>query len=161
MLAAPRGRFKRYNGMEIEPDGLCPWRPVPGRLHAPRFTLRPLLERSPSQRERLRLGRGMYSQTPPYREKLEELTEILRSQGSLGLLLIDATDLAHVERHYGSKAFDKVLSMATELVVELRGIEVRNADLLALNDRGGNAFLVFLSPKRAERDGRTRVADLQ
>jgi EAL domain-containing protein (putative c-di-GMP-specific phosphodiesterase class I) len=103
----------------------------------------------------------MYASTPPYREKLEELTEILRSQGSLGLLLIDATDLAHVERHYGSKAFDKVLSMATELVVEMRGIEVRNADLLALNDRGGNAFLVFLSPKRAERDGRTRVSDLQ
>src|SRR5262245_34552300 len=103
----------------------------------------------------------MYSQTPPYREKLDELTDILRSQGSLALLLIDATDLAHVERHYGSKAFDKVLSMATELVVELRGIEVRNTDLLALNDRGGNAFLVFLSPKRTDREGRTRVSDLE
>src|SRR5262249_49914395 len=31
----------------------------------------------------------------------------------------------------------------------------------ALNDRGGNAFLVFLSPKRADRDSRTRVSDLQ
>jgi EAL domain-containing protein (putative c-di-GMP-specific phosphodiesterase class I) len=103
----------------------------------------------------------MYAQTPPYREKLEELTEILRSQGSLGLLLIDATELAQVEHDYGSKAFDKVLSMATELVIELRGDEVRNTDLLALNDRGGNAFLVFLSPRRAERDGHTRVSDLQ
>jgi len=104
--------------------------------------------------------RAMYAQTPPYRERLEELTEVLRSQGSLGLLLIDASDLAQVEHDYGSKAFEKVLSMATELVVELRGIEVRSSDLLALNDRGGNAFLVFLSPKRADREGRTRVSDL-
>jgi EAL domain-containing protein (putative c-di-GMP-specific phosphodiesterase class I)/GGDEF domain-containing protein len=103
----------------------------------------------------------MYAQTPPYREKLEELTEVLRSQGSLGLLLIDATDLAHVERHYGSKAFDNVLSMTTELVQELRGEEVRNTDLLALNERGGNAFLVFLAPKRADREGNTRVSDLR
>ena len=59
----------------------------------------------------------MYSQTPPYREKIEELTEVLRTHGSLGLLLIDASDLAQVEHDYGSKAFEKVLSMATELVV--------------------------------------------
>ncbi len=103
----------------------------------------------------------MYAQTPPYREKLDELTQVLRTQGCLGLLLIDASDLAQVEHDYGSKAFEKVLSMATELVQELRGIEVRNTDLLALNDRGGNAFLVFLSPKRAEREGRTRVSDLK
>ena len=40
-------------------------------------------------------------------------------------------------------------------------LEVRTNDLMALNDRGGNAFLIFLSPKRDEREGRTRVADLQ
>jgi EAL domain-containing protein (putative c-di-GMP-specific phosphodiesterase class I) len=103
----------------------------------------------------------MYSQTPPYRERLEPLTEILREQGSLALLLVDASELGQVEHDYGSKAFEKVLSMATELVVELRGIEVRANDLLSLNDRGGNAFLIFLSPRRGDREGRTRVADLQ
>ncbi len=51
--------------------------------------------------------------------------------------------------------------MATELVAELRGIEVRNTDLLALNDRGGDAFLVFLSSRRPDREGRTRISDLQ
>src|SRR5260221_1515186 len=103
----------------------------------------------------------MYSQTPPYRERIDALTEMLRQQGSLALLLVDASELAQVEHDYGSKAFEKVLSMATELVVELRGIEVRANDIMALNDRGGNAFLIFLSPKRDEREGRTRVADLQ
>lgn len=103
----------------------------------------------------------MYSQTPAYRERLDELTRMLRQQGSLALLLVDASELAQVEHDYGSKAFEKVLSMATELVVELQGIEVRANDMLALNDRGGNAFLIFLSPKREDRDGRTRVSDLQ
>jgi EAL domain-containing protein (putative c-di-GMP-specific phosphodiesterase class I) len=36
---------------------------------------------------------------------------------------------------------------------------VRAADLLSVDDKGGDAFLVFLSPKRTE--GRLRVADLR
>ena len=56
------------------------------------------------------------------------------------------SELAQVEHDYGSKAFEKVLSMATELVLELQGNEVRATDILALNDTGGDAFLVFLSP---------------
>ena len=67
----------------------------------------------------------MYSQTRPYRERLDELTLMLSQQGSLALLLVDASELAQVEHDYGSKAFEKVLSVATELVVELQGIEVR------------------------------------
>ena len=103
----------------------------------------------------------MYAQVIPYRERIADLRKALRENGSLGLLLIDVSELAQVEHDYGSKAFEKVLSMANELVVELRGTEVRANDLMALNDRGGNAFLIFLSPKRDEREGQTRVADLQ
>ena len=90
----------------------------------------------------------MYAETLPYRERIQELRQTLVHSGSLGLLLIDASELAQVEHDYGSKAFEKVLSMATELVLELRGIEIRNNDLVTISDKGGNAFLVFLSPKR-------------
>jgi len=102
----------------------------------------------------------MYAQVIPYRERIADLRKALRENGSLGLLLIDVSELAQVEHDYGSKAFEKVLSMATELVLELQGNEVRATDILALNDKGGDAFLVFLSPKRGDREGRTRVADL-
>ena len=102
----------------------------------------------------------MYAQVIPYRERLADLRRVLKEQGSLGLLLIDVSELAQVEHDYGSKAFEKVLSMATELVLELQGHEVRATDILALNDKGGDAFLVFLSPKRGDRESRTRVADL-
>ena len=49
--------------------------------------------------------------------------------------------------------------MARDLVLELKGHEVRHEDIICLNDRGGDAFLVFFSPKR--REGPLRIADLK
>jgi len=103
----------------------------------------------------------LYSEIPTYHERLNQLTEQLREHGHLGLLLIDASELAQVEHDYGSRAFEQVLSMVSNLVAELQGTEVRTSDLLALNERGGNAFLLFLSPRRGDEDGRPRIADLE
>jgi len=103
----------------------------------------------------------LYSEIPTYHERLNQLTEQLREHGHLGLVLIDASELAQVEHDYGSRAFDQVLSMVSGLVGELQGAEVRTSDLLALNERGGNAFLLFLSPRRGEEEGRPRIADLE
>ena len=103
----------------------------------------------------------MHAETLPYRERIQALRQTLLEHGSLGLLLIDASELAQVEHDYGSKAFEKVMGMATELVLELRGIEIRTNDLVTMNDKGGNAFLVFLSPKRGDREGKTRISDLE
>jgi len=95
----------------------------------------------------------------PYRERVEDLRRVLVQQGSLGLLLIDTSALAQIEHQYGSSAFAKVMGMARELVLELKGHEVRHEDIICLNDRGGDAFLVFFSPKR--REGPLRIADLK
>jgi EAL domain-containing protein (putative c-di-GMP-specific phosphodiesterase class I) len=100
-----------------------------------------------------------HSGTLPYRERLDDLLEILHEHGSLGVLLVDLSQLSQVEHHYGSKAFEKVLSDASDLVVGLRGKEVRSADILATNDKGGDAFLIFLSQRRTHRPG--RIAELQ
>ncbi len=97
--------------------------------------------------------------TVPYRERVEDLRRVLVAQGSLGLLLIDTSALAQVEHQYGTSAFEKVMAMARDLVVELKGHEVRDDDIICLNDRGGDAFLVFFSPKR--REGPLKIADLK
>jgi hypothetical protein len=102
-----------------------------------------------------RAGEGAF----PYRERVEDLRRVLVQQGSLGLLLIDTSALAQIEHQYGSSAFAKVMGMARDLVFELRGHEVRHDDIICLNDRGGDAFLVFFSPKR--REGPLRIADLK
>ena len=86
----------------------------------------------------------MYSEIPTYHERLDALTEQLRTEGHLALVLVDASELAQVEHDYGSRAFEQVLSTVSGLVGELRGSEVRSGDTLALNERGGNAFLLFL-----------------
>jgi EAL domain-containing protein (putative c-di-GMP-specific phosphodiesterase class I) len=103
----------------------------------------------------------VYSEIPTYHERLDRLTEQLREQGHLGLILIDASELAQVEHDYGSRAFEQVLSLVSRLVGELQGTEVRASDLLTLNERGGNAFLLFLGPRRGEEEGRPRIADLE
>jgi EAL domain-containing protein (putative c-di-GMP-specific phosphodiesterase class I) len=95
----------------------------------------------------------------PYRDRVEDLRRVLVQQGSLGLLLIDTSALAQIEHQYGSSAFAKVMGMARDLVLELKGHEVRHDDIICLNDRGGDAFLVFFSPKR--REGPLRIADLK
>jgi EAL domain-containing protein (putative c-di-GMP-specific phosphodiesterase class I) len=103
----------------------------------------------------------LYSQIPTYHERLAELTEQLRDHGHLALALVDASELAQVEHDYGSRAFEQVLTIVSGLVGELQGSEVRSSDLLALNERGGNAFLLFLSPRRGEKEGPPRIADLE
>jgi EAL domain-containing protein (putative c-di-GMP-specific phosphodiesterase class I) len=95
----------------------------------------------------------------PYRERVEDLRQVLVNQGSLGLLLIDTSSLAQIEHQYGTSAFEKVMGMARDLVLELKGHEVRHEDIICINDRGGDAFLIFFSPKR--RDGPLKMADLK
>jgi EAL domain-containing protein (putative c-di-GMP-specific phosphodiesterase class I) len=103
----------------------------------------------------------LYSEIPTYHERLGQLTEQLRESGHLALALIDASELAQVEHDYGSRAFEQVLSIVSGLVSDLQGAEVRTTDLLALNERGGNAFLLFLAPRRGEEEGRPRIHDLE
>ena len=84
---------------------------------------------------------------------------MLVQQGSLGLLLIDTSALAQVEHQYGTSAFEKVVGVARDLVLELKGHEVRTDDVICVDERGGDAFLVFFAPKR--REGPLKIADLK
>jgi EAL domain-containing protein (putative c-di-GMP-specific phosphodiesterase class I) len=104
----------------------------------------------------------VHTEIPIYRDRLSDLGEQLRAEGHLGLLLVDVRQLAQVEHDYGSTAFEQVLAMVNDLVTDLRGKEIRSDDVLALNSRDGNAFLVFLKPHREEKKGGVvRVADLE
>jgi len=103
----------------------------------------------------------LYSEIPTYHERLAPLTDQLRQHGHLALVLIDASELAQVEHDYGSRAFEQVLTTVSRFVDELHGTEIRSSDQLALNDRGGHAFLLFLSPRRGDQEGLPRIADLE
>ena len=103
----------------------------------------------------------MYSEIPTYHECLSQLADRLRETGHLALVLIDASELSRVEHDYGSRAFEQVLTSVSAIVAELQRSGTRKADVLALDDRGGNGFLLFLAPRRTGQDVGPRMADLQ
>ncbi len=85
-----------------------------------------------------------------YREHLDELKGRLSADGFLGLLLIDVSDINQVERDHGSLIYDRLLDMVREVVSELQGKQLRSGDIIALNERVGDVFLVFLAPRKEE-----------
>lgn len=94
-----------------------------------------------------------------YLERLDDLLPILREHGGLAALLVDLTPLGQVELSYGTRAYADVIDSATTLILELSGNEVRGTDVFASNDRGGDGFVVFLSPP--QRGGAARLNELE
>ena len=70
---------------------------------------------------------------------------------SLALLYIDASRLSQIEQDYGSQVYEDVLKLLTGLIMEMRGRQTRQNDLVTVNERHGDVFLIFLSKKREER----------
>jgi EAL domain-containing protein (putative c-di-GMP-specific phosphodiesterase class I) len=85
-----------------------------------------------------------------YREHLDDLTGRLAEDGFLALLLIDVSDINQVERDHGSLIYDRLLDMVRDVVSELQGKQLRTGDIIALNERAGDVFLVFLGPRKEE-----------
>ena len=85
-----------------------------------------------------------------YREHLDELKQRLAADGFLALLLIDVSDINQVERDHGSLIYDRLLDMVREVVSELQGKLLRTGDIITLNERVGDVFLVFLAPRKEE-----------
>jgi EAL domain-containing protein (putative c-di-GMP-specific phosphodiesterase class I) len=109
---------------------------------------KPLIE----TRNSVATGTGLDAQHPlyTYREHLDELKQRLTDDGFLALLLIDVSDINQVERDHGSLIYDRLLDMVREVVGELQGKQLRTGDIIALNERVGDVFLVFLAPRKEE-----------
>jgi EAL domain-containing protein (putative c-di-GMP-specific phosphodiesterase class I) len=101
------------------------------------------------------------SPLPTYREHLEELKRRLAESGFLALLLIDVSDINRIERDYGSSVYEDLMKLVREVVFELKasdadpgssrkGKQLRAGDVVALNERAGDVFLIFLMPRNAQ-----------
>jgi EAL domain-containing protein (putative c-di-GMP-specific phosphodiesterase class I) len=97
---------------------------------------------------------------PPYHEHLPDLAKELTERGSQGLVVIDASPLEVIEEQYGSDAFEEVRQRLFKILIEQKGKEYRNEDVLALDRPGGLRFIFFLERKR-RRANPTAVADLK
>ena len=90
------------------------------------------------------------SRIPTYREHIEELKRRLAESGFLAILLIDVSDINRIERDYGGSVYDDLMKLVREVVFELKGKQLRDGDVVALNEREGDVFLVFLMPRNAQ-----------
>jgi EAL domain-containing protein (putative c-di-GMP-specific phosphodiesterase class I) len=85
-----------------------------------------------------------------YREYLDQLKERLNDSGFLALLLVDVSDINRYEQEFGSRIYDRLMRVVRELVIELRGRQLRAQDIIALNEKAGDIFLIFLMPRRSD-----------
>lgn len=83
-----------------------------------------------------------------YREHHDELKKRLAADGFLGLLLIDVSEINEVERAYGSAKYEELMEMVRKVVAEFKGDQLRHNDIVALNEKAGDVFLIFLAPRK-------------
>ena len=88
---------------------------------------------------------------PTYQEELKQIQSFLVRDGALALLFIDASRLNKIEQGFGREVYRKVLRALTDLILGLKGKEIRQSDLVTLYGVEGEQFLVFLSRKREGR----------
>ena len=91
------------------------------------------------------------SEVATYREKFDHIKGMLVQNRSLALLYIDASRLSQIEHDYGSQIYEEVLQLVTQLILDMRGMQTRQDDLVTVNERHGDVFLIFLSKKREEK----------
>ncbi len=84
---------------------------------------------------------------PTYREHLDTLKERLAESGFLAMLLIDVSDINRIEQDYGSRVYEQLMQVVRGVVTELKGKQLRAGDVVALNERAGDVFLIFLTPR--------------
>lgn len=89
---------------------------------------------------------------PTYPSALPKIKSMLKRDGSLALLFIDASQMSRIERAYGRKIYGRVLEALAEAIASLRGRLIRNDDLAVTCDVGREQHLVFLSRKRTDRN---------
>lgn len=105
----------------------------------------------------------------PYHEHVPQLAARMAEQGSLGILLLDASPIAAIEHDYGTEAYQEVRQRFVRVFLEQRGRDYRTADLVAVDRPGGLRFVIFLDRKRRQslpftpadlRAARNRVAPI-
>ncbi|MFH1018723.1 MAG: EAL domain-containing protein [Pseudomonadota bacterium] len=94
-------------------------------------------------------SRGLSS----YLAMLPQLEELLKSDNALGILYVDGKRLSKIEEKFGSKLFAEILEKIAKVLTNMRGIVIRNNDIVALTEVQGYSFIIFLSETRKERTG--------
>lgn len=73
---------------------------------------------------------------------------LLDERGEVSILCVNVVRYSRIEEIYGWKAFDDVMRHIAEVLDEIAGETLRDADVIAELMNSGNAFVIVLSPPR-------------
>ncbi len=83
-----------------------------------------------------------------YAEEIEHISQGLRENGAVGVILIDARSLGDIERGYGPEAYRTSCQRIRGLVEEACQTELLPGDVIASGDSGGDEVVILLSRPR-------------
>jgi len=85
---------------------------------------------------------------PTYHERLAELASRIDECGSLGVMVVDASELEVIEHEYGHGIHQELRDRVVSLLREHQGRDYRQGDFWALDRPNGLRLLLFLERKR-------------
>lgn len=100
---------------------------------------------------------GLYT----FHHHMGTLHQTLTQQRALGMIYIDASELAKIEYEYGQKIYQETLQKVVRAIQDLQGHLVRGEDLLTIRNPQDEVFLLFLSGHRAEYTNFLKLENLQ
>jgi len=90
---------------------------------------------------------------------LPRIVQQFDDEGALGVLLVDASPLAEIERQYGARAYRQAFGALAALVEELIGDQLLVTDLVVAGESGRDELAVLLFREPAELDFYKRELD--
>ncbi|MBW2231923.1 MAG: EAL domain-containing protein [Deltaproteobacteria bacterium] len=98
-----------------------------------------------------------------YVEEILAISEQLRSNGALGLILVDASTLGVIEHSYGIDAFNRTRDQLHRMIVESCADDLRDDDLVVAGELGSEQMAVFFFRPRGHdvfyRESLATIAD--
>ena len=87
-----------------------------------------------------------------YAEEIGRISQLLRENGALCVILVDASPLERIERTYGVEAYWRAIQELLQLVTEACREELGSDDIIASGDAGVDEIAIFVFRPR-EDDG--------
>lgn len=88
---------------------------------------------------------------PAYLEVIDDISALMVNNLSLSALYINCSRINKIERLFGKKVYLDVIKKLHELILNLKGSEIRKDDIIVANNSTGDEFYVFLSKKREDK----------
>jgi EAL domain-containing protein (putative c-di-GMP-specific phosphodiesterase class I) len=88
---------------------------------------------------------------PIYHEVIEDIKSLLVNNSALGVLYINCSKINKIEKKFGKKLYDNILSQVKNLVLDIKNKEMRANDIVSSDTIGSDGFLIFLDKKREDK----------